>query len=99
MEVIRLVAIIWPASSWGIQVDPDEKPRVARKGEKCNTFTFCLVGPIRNQPGLMLYRTFNFPEAQPVEGWEVVLSELTAAKNQPILYFEDFKVITMITIL
>jgi len=41
----------------------------------------------------MVYRTFNFPDAGPVEGWEVILSELTAAKNQPILYFEDFQAI------
>ena len=41
----------------------------------------------------MLYKTFNFPDSGPVEEWEVILSELTVAKNQPILYFEDFKAI------
>lgn len=90
---IRLVPILWPKSSWGIQDDPNEKPKVAGKKDICTTFSFCRVGPIRGHDGRMLYAIFEFPVAHTLSEWNTVLMWLNDAHAKPILYREDFEII------
>lgn len=39
---IRLVAIIWPESSWGVQTNPEDSPKLQRAVQQTTHFPFAM---------------------------------------------------------
>jgi hypothetical protein len=96
----RLVAYIFPKSSWGIQDDATERPRIASQSEVDHPqFGLMVVktGPPRDDPGgLMIYDTesFHLPSQGKLERWQEFSKRLNEAIEQPILHREDFTYIS-----
>lgn len=92
----RLVAYIFPKSSWGIQDDETERPRIASNEENKNPQYGLMVvktGPPRDdQSGLMIYETESFylPNQGSLEHWQEFSKRLTEALELPVLHREDF---------
>lgn len=87
---MRLVAVIYPTGSWGIQGNPDEWPRIAKRGED-HEICLCHVGPMQHDEcKRMVYRSVNVNGEIYNENWQQFLEEL---QNIPrnILYLDDFQ--------
>lgn len=95
---IRKVAIKWPETSWaGIQKNSDDGPILMPEGY--DSFTLLEVGPIRGNPeGRMIYGTFNLPDEESEQGWEIILKILSHAVEKPVLYAKDFENTTTVLI-
>lgn len=83
---LRLVAIVWPESSWGEQINPDDTPFISPRGVECSTFTLCEVGPVRGEPDKRgCWKTVNL-FLRTMQQWE----DVRQALEKPVLYAEDF---------
>lgn len=90
-EEIRLVAIHYPETSWGIQDYPVAKARLISREEEERNFTFCRVGPVRDKPNdRMIYGVFTWPENTTIEEWRELLFSLMIALHKQKLFRDDF---------
>lgn len=91
LSEIRLIAVRDPETSWGIQNNPIERPKVLARGEPSD-FRFFHVGPMRGEPDKrMIYRPVLFPEYASPEEWTVFLKDIELARLKEPLYREDFE--------
>lgn len=89
-QEIRLVALIIPATSWGIKVNPDERVKIAERGQPCE-YAFCHVGPMRDEPEKRIFSGLvTWPEHNTLEKWSIFIHTISIAKMKPPLYQEDF---------